>query len=181
MYIFEGYMREKVGQVSIHKTKYYLLEFVWDSSGKWYLSKNQYHLSLTSPGVRRTVEILPKHHYSRIIYRFYPDNNKKTAPDNLLVDWQSTVRTHQERRRIVLFTTKSKKTSWIPIIWHHHDCQQIPVCWVTITMQIRTILRYLIKHPNRYFPWTCLSTGPKNFLHLWHSRSQAHKRIAEIW
>ena len=80
--IFTGSALETGGQVSVHISEWYLLEFIWDYSGKWNLSNNQYHLSMSSPEGRRKIEILPSHQDSIILgvwilkKGYYTEQNK---------------------------------------------------------------------------------------------------------
>ena len=44
--IFAEEAREPGGQVSVHKTNWYLLDFTWDPSGKWNLVNKKDNISL---------------------------------------------------------------------------------------------------------------------------------------
>ena len=44
---------ETGGQVSVKKIKWYLLEFIWDLSGKYHLANSKAHLSLQTQEVEK--------------------------------------------------------------------------------------------------------------------------------
>ena len=47
--IFSGAAQATVGKFSAEKTKWYLLEFKWDKSGKWWLADNEAELFIQTP------------------------------------------------------------------------------------------------------------------------------------
>ena len=55
------------GQISQDKTKWYLLEFIWDSAGKWRLADNGAHISLTTQYKTQDTKRLPHYINLRIL------------------------------------------------------------------------------------------------------------------
>ena len=47
--LFSGAAQKTDGKVSVNKTKWYLLEFKWDATGKWSLADNKAGLFLNPP------------------------------------------------------------------------------------------------------------------------------------
>ena len=47
------------GKVCVKKTKWYLIEFKWDATGKWSLADNKAGLFLTPPDGLQKIERLP--------------------------------------------------------------------------------------------------------------------------
>ena len=89
--VFTGAVRETGGQVSALKTKWCLMEFIWDSSDKLIVDKNQARLYLTSPEEIWKILIIPPLSgfknlisidiFKRVIHR----SNQETMTYNLLV------------------------------------------------------------------------------------------------
>ena len=56
--IFSGPAQKKDGKVCVNKTKWYLLEFKWDATGKWSLADNKACLFLNPPDGLQKIECL---------------------------------------------------------------------------------------------------------------------------
>ena len=65
--IFSGAAQETYGTVSVNKTKWYLLEFKWDSTGKWSLADNKADMFLNPPDGLQKIECLPPSQASIIL------------------------------------------------------------------------------------------------------------------
>ena len=57
--IFSGASQKIDGKVGVNKTKWYLLEFKWDATGKWSLADNKAGLFLNPPDGLQKIERLP--------------------------------------------------------------------------------------------------------------------------
>ena len=65
--LFSWAVQKTGGQVSVRKTKWYLLELKWDSNSQWRLSDNQSDLFLNTPEGPQKREGLPASQDSRIL------------------------------------------------------------------------------------------------------------------
>ena len=65
--IFVGAARAAGGQVSVQKTRWYLLDFNCNPEVKWHLEKNNSHLSLKTQEGDKHIEILTPSQASRIL------------------------------------------------------------------------------------------------------------------
>ena len=59
LYLFSGAAQKIDGKVSVNKTKWHLLEFKWDATGKWILADNKAGLFLNPPDGLQKIEHLP--------------------------------------------------------------------------------------------------------------------------
>ena len=57
--LFSGAAQRTDGKVCVNKTKWYLLEFKWDATGKWSLADNKAGLFLNPPDGLQKIERLP--------------------------------------------------------------------------------------------------------------------------
>ena len=57
--LFSGAAQKIDGKVSVNKTKWYLLEFKWDATGKWSPADNKAGLFLNPPDGLQKIERLP--------------------------------------------------------------------------------------------------------------------------
>ena len=59
--LFSGASQTTGGQVSVRKTKWYHLEFKWDSQGQWRLAENPSDLFLNTPKIPQKIKDFPHH------------------------------------------------------------------------------------------------------------------------
>ena len=72
------------GQLSASKTKWYLLEFIWDTSGKWRLEDQSTNLKIDSQYGRIPIQWLPYSQASRILEVWItPDVSSKEQTSQL--------------------------------------------------------------------------------------------------
>ena len=84
--LFSGAAQIIDGKVSVNKTKWYLLEFKWDATGKWSLADNKAGLFLNPPDGLQKIERLPPSQASIILCVWI-------APDGSLTEQTNQLRT----------------------------------------------------------------------------------------
>ena len=109
-------------QVSVQKTKWYLLEFAWDLALKWHLVKNKAYLSLETHEGYQQIERLPPSQASRILGVWIsPDGSsheKRIRLHQTTSSWADRVRSGHVRKSDAWFYLQStvKKSIEYPLV-----------------------------------------------------------------
>ena len=100
--LFTGSAREIGGKISASKTKWYLLEFLWDTAGKWRLADHATNLTIDFRDGRIPIQWLLPSQTSRILWVWIASDGysqkQTTHIRKITTSWADRVRSGHTRR-----------------------------------------------------------------------------------
>ena len=164
--IFSGVDQKIDGKVRVNKTKWYLLEFKWDATGKWSLADTKAGLFVNPPDGLQKIERLPPSQASIIICVWIVPDGSWTEQTNQLRAitslWENIVRPGHIRESDALYYFPTTiKILVVPTCCHHYVSESMSLSEISRPLLLPTGLSNTQKTTKRHCDCYPISHWPQ--------------------